>query len=683
MSSINRFIELLIRRKFIIIYSLIIFSIIPLILSALFPPVYKASSHLRMLFHETQTQYIPDMPDRIGMFEYSDKVKVDNTFFAMIRNPGSLKNVIAKMNITDRKRKPVNPDKFNISSEFYLFFKQEGIGTDVVESGEVVEIKGYGSSPERAVQITNAAVDAFTELYANMYKNEARTAIKAMQDRLDYVKEKLKNLEREEFELLKKNSIVDITSEMTQAVTQYYNYIDSLNQNSRYMEEGKNNLKEMGATIKKIPELYLSDKVIERNSLIDNYKSQIVTLETTIAKQKVDITEEHPDIIASRKQIEELRNAIHKEIDRILGNETFSRNSYYTDLEKRFYDMKINLEVYKTTEKVLTKIRDVSLNKMEHMKEIELRTKEFDREQTSLAAEYTNLTKGIANANTLLQMKPSNLVVLNYADLSLMKKSPYFPDKKKFLAISLFLGLTIAFSLILVEEYSDRAIKSLEEASRVFSNRLLLGLPGIKKGVRVKQEEHLKRVVEHSAIKRAAWNIISGIATYSGGTVPKIILFTGAEPDVGTTTTAFIIARELALQGKKVLLLNFSSKDIQSDISSRTSYKDEQQSSLKDMIIESGIQGLSTLNVKKEMKISSVITVENLSEQLNQLEYDCIIMDSDPTLKNNDTLFVSKYANLIVVVAKFRKTSQDVIQNTLLSFGDTENRRSCVLINQI
>lgn len=684
MSSINTLIDLLKRRKAIIIYSVIIFSILPLIFSTFFSPSYKASSHLRLMIHSTQVQLIPDLSNNIGVFEYTDKVKVDNTFYAMIKNPDSLKNIISKMNITDRKGNPVDPGKLDISSEFNLFFKHEGIGTDVVQSGEVIEIKGYGRTPERAVQITNAAVDAFAELYANIFKNAAKVVIKAAGKRLAAVEEQLKNIEKEKFEFLKKNSIVDISSEMDQAVKQYYNYLDSLNQNTRSVEEGKKNLKEMEAVIKKVPELYLTDKIIERNSLIDSYKSQIVTLETTIAKQKVDYTELHPDIISSKKQIEELRNAIHKEIDRILGNETFSRNSYYTDLEKRLYDTKINLEVYKTTESVLRKFCDITQKKMLNMKEIELTTKYLDREQSSLASEFTTLNKAIANADILMNLSPSNLAVLNYADLAAIKKTPYFPDKKKFLAISLFLGLTIAFALILVEEYSDKAIKSLVEGTRLFPNGMIVGLPEIKKGLAGKrQEPGLKELAERSDIRHAAWNIISGIATHSGGNIPKTILLTGTESGVGTTTTAFIVAKELASHGKRVLLMNVSSKDIPHEIGSITPYRSEKGYSLRDSIIESSIEGLSILNVKTGMKLNSIITITDLQEQMDRLDYDCIIIDSDPALKSNDAVYVSRYAGLIIVVAKLQKTPQDVIQSALLSFGGAENKKSCVLINRV
>ncbi|MCC6346065.1 MAG: hypothetical protein IT388_02635 [Nitrospirales bacterium] len=683
MSSVDRFIEIVRRRKCLIIASVLIFALIPLVLSFFYKPVYKASSQMRILLHESQSQYPSDMPDRVGTFEYADKNKVDNTFFAMLKNPKSLKQVIATLGIKDKQGHPVNPDRFLVGNDFSLFFKQEGVGVDVVESGEVIELIAYSHSPKRAEEIANATVDSFTELYADIYRNEAKVALVAMEERLKYVEEELNKIERKRYELLKAKSMVDITSEMDQLVKQYYSYIDLLNQNKRSVEEGKKSLKEMEATIKKIPELYRSDQVIERNPLIDDYKKQIVTLETSIAKMKGERTEQHPEIVTTKGQIEELRQAIHKEIDRLLSNETFSRNSYYTDLEKRLWDTRINLAVYTTTAGVLNRIIDATRNTMFGMKEAELGIKQIDREQSTLSTEYTSIVKGLGLARILLKMKPTNLAVLNYADASLIR-APHFPNRKKLLAMSIFLGLTMGFALVLLEEYSDKSLRDLTEAARLLPSRPLLGLPEVrKKGFSLsRKDESFDALIEREEVRRAAWNIISGAAALTGGKLPRSLLFTGAEPGVGTTTAAYAVARELALQGKRVLFFTISSRELRRDERKREPLPAVEGFPLKRYIIESGIPGLSVLDFKKETGIGSAALVEDLAEQLRQMEYDCIIMDSDALSASNDSLFAARFAEAVLVVARFRGTATDTLEAALGHLGGPESKVS-VLVNRI
>lgn len=682
MSSLDRFIEIVRRRKYLIIASVLIFALIPLVLSFFYKPVYKASSHMRILLHETQSQFPVDMPDRIGAFEYADKNKVDNTFFAMLKNPKSLKQVIAALGIKDKQGRPVNPGKFLVSNDFSLFFKQEGIGVDVVESGEVIELIAYSHSPKRAEEIANATVDSFTELYADIFRNEAKIAQKAMSERLAKMEEELGRVERKRYELLKANSLVDITTELDQVLKQHYSYVDLLNQNGRSIEEGKKSLREIEATIKKIPELQTSDKVIERNPLIDDYKKQIVTLEATIAKMKGERTEQHPEIVTTRKQIEELRQAIHEEIDRLLSNETFSRNSYYTDLEKRLWDTKINLEVYNTTGEVLRKLIRSTQNRMFGMKEVELQIKGIDREQSALSTEYSSIIKGLVLIEVLLKMKPSNLVVLNYADASLIQ-APHFPNRKKLLALSVFLGLTMGFALVLLEEYSDKSLRDLAEAGRLLPSRPLLGLPEVrKKGFFSGKGESFDALMEREEVRRAAWNIISGAAALTGGKLPRSLLFTGAEPKVGTTTAAYVVARELALQGKRVFFFNISSREIRREEGKKDALPAVKGFPLKRYVFESGVPGLSVLDFRRETGIGSAALVEDLAEQLRQMDYDCIIMDSDALSTSNDSLFAARFAEAVLVVARFRGTPMDSIEAVLGHLGGPGSKVA-VLVNRI
>ncbi len=701
MSLLKQFLDVISRRKKIIIVIVLAFTLLPLLLSLSFRSVYKASSQLWMHTNATQTQYLA-LPTNISKFEYSDKNKLDNTFFAMLKNPKSMKRIISTLHITDEKERLVDPDKFIIGSEFNLFFSREGISVDVVESGDVIEVSGYSSTPERAGNVANAAVDAFMILYADIFKDEARLAQKAMKVRLAYVNKELRKLERRLYRYRKKYGIIDVTMEIEEGLKQYYSYLDLVHQNTKTMEEEKKVLEEVTKTITLIPELYLSSKAIERNPTLETYKQEIVTLETTIAKLKVDFTEAHPDIVASRMQIAEYKKAIHKEIERILGDENFSRNSYYAELEKRYYDTKINLEIYKITDAILLNITDIIYKKMLNVKKIELLFNKIERQQSSLNTEYTNLTKGISDAEILLNMSPSNLAVLNYADASTIS-SPYFPNRVKFLAISMFLSTIIAFSIILLEESADKSIKTFAEAQKAFQGNLLYGLPKYKKifGFNIipkkllryfptlrdellllKQRNFVRKVLKNNTIRRSVWNIISGIKVVSGETIARSILFTGAEEEVGTSTLALLVARELAVSGKKTLFLDISSTD-DWHLQGKDILPVDKKITLKDLIRSNDIYGIDVLLMKEITDIPAIAMIDGLPEQLNNLDYEHIIIDADPVIACNDTLFLSATANVVLLTAKLHKTSKETIEEAFGRFKHLKTSKTVIIINQI
>ncbi|WP_347275471.1 hypothetical protein [Candidatus Kuenenia sp.] len=701
MSLLKQFLDVVSRRKKIIIVIVLAFTLLPLLFSLSFRSVYKASSQLWMHTNATQTQYLA-LPTNISKFEYSDKNKLDNTFFAMLKNPKSMKRIISTLHITDEKERLIDPDKFIIGSEFNLFFSREGISVNVVESGDVIEVAGYSATPEMAEKVANAAVEAFMILYADIFKDEARLAQKAMKARLVYVNRELRKLERRLYRYRKKYGIIDVTMEIEEGLRQYYSYLDLVHQNTKTMEEEKKVLEEVTKTIAVIPELYLSNKAIERNPTLESYKQEIVTLETTIAKLKVDFTEAHPDIIASRMQIAEYKKAIYKEIERILGDENFSRNSYYTELEKRYYDTKINLEIYKTTGSILLNLTDIIYKKMLNVKKIELLFNKIERQQSSLNTEYSNLTKGISDTEILLSLSPSNLAVLNYADASTIS-SPYFPNRVKFLAISLFLSITIAFSIILLEESADKSIKTLAEAQKAFQGNLLYGLPKYTKifGFNIipkrllryfptlrdellllKQRNFVRKVLKNNAIRRSVWNIISGIKVVSGDTIARSILFTGAEEEVGTTTIALLVARELTVSGKKTLFLDISSTD-DWHLQGKDILPVDKKITLKDLIRSSDIYGMDVLLMKEIADIPGIAMIDGLPEQLNNLDYEHIIIDAAPVVACNDVLFLSATANVVLLTAKLHKTSKETIEEAFSRFKHLKTSKTGIIINQI
>ncbi|MCF6147043.1 MAG: hypothetical protein E3K37_00110 [Candidatus Kuenenia sp.] len=701
MSLIKQFLDVISRRKKIVIIVVLVFTLLPQLLSFSCRSVYKASSQLWMHTNATQTQYL-GLPANISNFEYSDKNKLDNTFFAMLKNPKSMKRIISTMNITDERGQLVEPDKFIIGSEFNLFFNREGIGVDVVESGDVIEVAGYSSTPERAEKVANAAIDSFMILYADIFKDEARLAQKAMKERLEYVKKELRKLERRLFRYRKKYGIIDVTMEIEQGLKQYYSYLDLIHQNTKTAEEEKKSLEEVTKTIAVIPELYLSSKAIERNPTLEAYKQEIVSLETNIAKMKVDLTEAHPDVIASRVQISEYKKAIHKEIERILADENFSRNSYYTELEKRYYDTKMNLEIYKTTDTILRDLTDIIYKKTLHVKKIELLFNIIERQQSSLNTEFTNLTKGISDAEVLLSMSPSNLAVLNYADASTIS-SPYFPNRIKFFAISLFLSITIAFSIILLEESTDKSIKTLAEARKDFHGNLLYGLPKYKKifGLNIipkkllgyfptlkdelsllKQRNFVRKVLKNNTIRNSVWNIISGTKVLSGNVIARSILFTGTETDVGTSTIALLVAKELTVSGKKALLLDISST-AEWRLQTKDTLSVDKKIVLKNFIRRSDIYNIDVLYFKEIADIPSIAMIEGISEQLDNLEYDHIVIDTDPVIACNDTIFMSTMANVVLLTAQLQKTSKETIEEAFSKFKHLKEPKTGILINQI
>ncbi|MCI4626496.1 MAG: hypothetical protein L3V56_11115 [Candidatus Magnetoovum sp. WYHC-5] len=670
MLSLKEYVEILLRYKYTIMLAFLFTVVAPFLFIFKYSSVYKASAQLKIIYRDSGSQYYTNMPDRIGIFEYVEDSKVDDTFFDLVKNPIAVEKVIRMVGLVDDEGKYLRYDDVLISSMLNLFLKDEGLGVSLTDSGaEIIEINGYSKEVNKAVDIANAATNAFIDLNAQIFKERARDALGAFNKRIAAVNRQIEKLETEKFNVLSKNFIVDISLERELALTKYYDYLQLYHTSVTSFAKSKESLEIVNEIIRSIPELQLASKEVDRNTIIDSYKNQILTFETSLKKLLVDVKEKHPDVVALKEQIKTVQDAIKEEQGRVLSKETTSRNSYHTELMKRKYDAKIDLEVLKIEQQSLTTLLNNSKTKLIKLQEVSLSLQELTRNLTALNEEYTQLQGGIDRVKALLEMKPSNVSVLNYASTDFMDvESPYFPDKKKILAFLLFLWFSISFAIILLLEGMDKTIRSLFDARETYPMfSVLAGIPtGRFKRKRFNSEK----------VKRAVWNIITGIRAGNNAEVPRITLFMGVSDGVGASRLSMLYAAELSGIGKKVLFFDYcqafsSIKGGSSDIRS--------------VIKPGSINGLYECSLK-DIKVNNVLT-ENIVDTFAGLDYDYIVVDTPPLIKYNDALLAARAVSAVVVVAEACKTVKEDVNVAIKILMDESFKQSgkklWIVINQV
>lgn len=669
MLSFRELFDILWRRKLVIAASFLCIVILPVLLTLTYSPVYKASSELKIIYRDSEAQYLSNMPDRIGIFEYVESSKVDDTFFDLVRNPVVVHNVINEVALVDDDGKALKYKDALISGGTSLFFKSEGLSVSLTKSGaEIIEINGYSREIKRAVDIANSATRSFIDLNANIYKEKAEEAFEAFQKRIAIVNNKIMELEQRRFNELSESNIIDISKERELALTKYYDYLELYHLSKTALEKTRANYYKISKTIKEIPELQLSTREMERNPLVDTYKKQIVTLENSLSKLLVDVTKKHPDVLAAKEQIRTTKEAIKKEQRRLLSSQTSSRNSYHSELIKRKYDAKIDMDILKVEHKALLSLLDKSNDRLMELQQMSLSQQELSRVLTALVNEYTQLQSGIDKVKALLLMSPTNVSVLNYANEAFLDKDkPYFPNKAKILALCIFLWLSGVFAMIVLLESMDKSIRNLDELR---TDPSFTGISFLK-GLNTVRSKGSKRSIE------AARNLIVAVKAGLNPLTPKITLFSGVEPKVGARALAESYARGLSGDNRRVLLIRLSDSPREGALKSGRFLTDHIRSGEIDGLFECTLSG----------KDREILMMSNIGELLRGLDYEHIVIESPSLQKSTDSLLISFAANAIIIVARKHMTSKDVLESALSMFDreiidKKEDRRLWILLNQ-
>jgi capsular exopolysaccharide synthesis family protein len=151
----------------------------------------------------------------------------------------------------------------------------------------------------------------------------------------------------------------------------------------------------------------------------------------------------------------------------------------------------------------------------------------------------------------------------------------------------------------------------------------------------------------------------------------KIVAITSALPSEGKTTTAVSLARSAALQGRKVLLIDC---DLRRRKVNRVMTEEPQVGLLEVLNGEATLQQAISVDAPSGAHLlplaAATFTPRDVfgSAAMDRLlvelrsRYDLVILDTAPVMPVADTRVLAQKADLVVFLARWRKTPQPAIE---------------------
>ena len=177
----------------------------------------------------------------------------------------------------------------------------------------------------------------------------------------------------------------------------------------------------------------------------------------------------------------------------------------------------------------------------------------------------------------------------------------------------------------------------------------------------------------------------------------KVIAITSSLPGEGKSTISSNLAAAFAEYDEKVLLIDCDlRKGRQKKIFNVTNTRKEGLSNLlvnkewkekyKDFIKQTKIKNLYVIPTGPfPPNPSELLANKKFKELINLLkkEYGIIILDCPPIIGLNDAVVVSTYADTTLLVAKYKSTSINVLENSKKALDKVGARLSGVILNQV
>jgi len=161
---------------------------------------------------------------------------------------------------------------------------------------------------------------------------------------------------------------------------------------------------------------------------------------------------------------------------------------------------------------------------------------------------YESLLQRYREVSAAAGITMNNVSVIDQADVP---TKPVWPKPLLNAAIGVLLGLFAALITVFVREKFDDSVRLPDDVERKLNLPLLGTVPLLKSGAPVEALEDPR-----SLLSEAHYALRNSLELSSEAGLPRTLFLTSSRQSEGKSTTAYAIARDLALTGKRVLLLD-------------------------------------------------------------------------------------------------------------------------------
>lgn len=299
----------------------------------------------------------------------------------------------------------------------------------------------------------------------------------------------------------------------------------------------------------------------------------------------------------------------------------------------------------------------------------------------------------------LLQQREENILSLGLTtdtgrivEETLADNTPVSPKKKIVALAALFLGLCIPAGIIFLFDLFGTKMGSRSDIEKQTNIPFLTELPH---GQQIKADQLTVRENQNGPMEEAFRSLRTQLL-YQLDTTDKVILFTSAQGEEGTTFVASHTAASLAFLGKKVVVVDMNLRrpglpsyfSLSTDAKGMTDYLNApKQVRLLDLVQPSAVHANLDVLPGGALATNSTELVgqEAFADAIRQLKekYDYVILDTAPLPLVTDTVLIGRTADICVFVCRAGVTPKSACDYLNTLSREQKFPKLAVLLNDV
>lgn len=432
--DLRKFLDIAKEKKIILVAIIAICTIIATIAAFVLPKQYSSSAMVKIK-STRDLNNIPVVLTNIASQLGADTGSSGNnpeTYMEVMKSRAVIEPIIEDLDLSEEAKEKMTIDGF-VKSHLEL--------TNVKKT-DLINITAYGKTPEEAQKINQALIDSFDNFMVKLNEDSKNYALEELSQKVDQAKINVTEAE-DKLASYQQEKNIYAPDEQVKAI------IDSLNSYDKAIaqlqaEADGDNAKLAGVTgqLEQQNAALLEYKVSD-NANVGNIREAIVNKRVELVGLEQRFTDEHPDVIRAKEELNSLNESLSKEINNAVSSQSVTLSPVQSSLlqSKLETETKIavdnaSLEALKAKEaEAQTSIANLTSDNVEYARLL--------RDVKMKGEIYTTLVKYYEQSKINESNKAMNIQVISEPDLA-REDMPEKPNKKMIIAIGFVLGVVVS-----------------------------------------------------------------------------------------------------------------------------------------------------------------------------------------------------------------------------------------------
>ena len=441
--DLKKLFSLMIEKKKIVIAIIVICTIIATIVAFVLPKSYQSTTLVRVKSGSSSMSGYAAMAAGLGIDVGGSSSASPENYIELMKSREVLEPIIEQVDMPEE-------DKEKLTIENFIKKYLEITNT---KKTDLINIKAYGKTPEEAQMISQSVADNFLALMTKLNKEDNSSVLKFLDERIKIAKEEMETAENK-LQAYQQEHKIYAPDEQAKAIIANLNNYDTTIAQLQAQSEG-DSAKLAGVTSQlEQQNASLLEYNVSDNTNIGNIRESIVNKRVELVGLQQQFTDEHPDVIKAKEELNTLERSLSDEIAKAVNSQSVTLSPVQSNLLKDKISTEVQISVNNASLEALKakqaeaqeNIATLSADSVEYMR--------LSRETTITGQVYTSLVQNYEQTRIQEAKDSMDIQIIDAADLP-KEDMPAKPNKKIIVAIGFVLGIMISFGYTLYN-YSRR-----------------------------------------------------------------------------------------------------------------------------------------------------------------------------------------------------------------------------------